>query len=365
MKRICFFDTVKFWGGGEKFYLEYALAFKEKGYEVILVCDKESILSQRAKEHGLKQFHISIKMWSALNPLKVAKLARFYKKEQIDTVILSTSPDLKIGSLAAQIAGLPRIVFKRALAIPIKDRRINRYIFKNFITHIIANSEETKKTVLQNLSSVIDERKIQVIYDGIQVDKLENHEVKLLDAIVSKRKGIVLGNAGRLVSQKQQIHLLDVAVKLKKDNINFTLFIAGKGVLKEELELAIKERGLEEHVFMLGFIKDIMSFMNSIDIFLLSTYKEGFGYVLVEAMIAQKPAIVYDVTSTEIVVDEKTGFIVKYPDIEAFAEKTKLLINDENLRHKMGIAGSKRVKQKFVMSDKVKEIEDFLNAKPI
>ena len=80
MKNICFFNTIKFWGGGERFYFENALGFKEKGYNVFVVCGKNSVLSKKATDHKLPQFNINVNMLSALNPFKVIKLIRFFKK---------------------------------------------------------------------------------------------------------------------------------------------------------------------------------------------------------------------------------------------------------------------------------------------
>ena len=45
---ICFFNTLKIWGGGEKFYFDYALGFQKKGHHVFIVCSKNSVLSQKA-----------------------------------------------------------------------------------------------------------------------------------------------------------------------------------------------------------------------------------------------------------------------------------------------------------------------------
>ena len=50
---ICFFNTLKFWGGGEKFYFDYALGFQKKGHQVFIVCSKNSVLSQKATACGL------------------------------------------------------------------------------------------------------------------------------------------------------------------------------------------------------------------------------------------------------------------------------------------------------------------------
>jgi glycosyltransferase involved in cell wall biosynthesis len=365
MMNICFFNTLKPWGGGEKFYFDYALGFQKKGHRVFIVCSKNSVLSQKATACGLPQFNVEVKVLSALNPLKVFKLVRFFKREKIDSVMFSTSQDLKLGGLSSKLAGVEKIIYRRGLAKTIKNRFINRMIFKNILTHIIANSEETKRTILQNLSKYVDADKIKVIYNGIHVGK-RDVKVKPLEKINEKSRGIVLGNAGRLTIQKGQQYLLEVAKILKKRNIDYTLFIAGTGKLKDELNNKIKAYNLEDQVILLDFVEEMERFICSIDIFLFSSVWEGFGYVLAEAMIKSKPVVAFNITSNpEIINEGVTGFLVDYPDVKQFAEKVELLIRDEVLRKQIGENGKKSVYDRFVIEDRISELEAYLTGKQV
>jgi glycosyltransferase involved in cell wall biosynthesis len=362
---ICFFNTLKIWGGGEKFYFDYALGLQKKGHHVFIVCSKNSVLSQKATACDLPQFNVDAKILSALNPLKILKLVRFFRREKINFVMFSTSQDLKLGGLTAKLAGVKNIIYRRGLAVAIKNRLINRTIFKNILTHILANSEETKRTILRNLSKYVDADKIKVIYNGIHVDK-RDVKVKPLERIQEKSRGIVLGNAGRLTAQKGQQYLLEVARILKERNLDYTLFIAGTGKLKEELNNKIKAYKLEEQVILLDFVEEMERFMCSIDIFLFASAWEGFGYVLAEAMIKAKPVVAFNITSNpEIINEGVTGFLVDYPDVKQFADKVEMLIRDEVLRKKIGENGEKSVYDRFVIEDRISEVEEYLTDKQV
>ena len=302
---------------------------------------------------------------SALNPLKVFKLVRFFKREKIDSVMFSTSQDLKLGGLSSKLAGVEKIIYRRGLAKAIKNRFINRMIFKNILTHILANSEETKRTILQNLSKYVAADKIKVIYNGIHVEK-RAVEFKPLEKIKEKSRGIVLGNAGRLTTQKGQQYLLEVARILKERNLDYTLFIACTGKLKEELNNKIKAYNLEDQVILLDFVEEMERFICSIDIFLFSSVWEGFGYVLAEAMIKSKPVVAFNITSNpEIINEGVTGLLVDYPDVKQFAEKVELLIRDEVLRKQIGENGKKSVYDRFVIEDRISELEAYLTGKQV
>ena len=360
MENVCYFNSIKFWGGGEKLHLEYAVSFKRKGYKVYLACNKTSRLAKKGLMEGLYLFFIKAGNLSFLNPLKYLKLIYFYKKNKIDTVIFSVSQDIKLGGIAAKIAGVKNIVYLRGLAVPIKNSFINRYIFRKVLTHIVPNSNETKRTIFKYLGKYINEAKVKVIYHGIEIEKFEN--TKNINAVIKQKgNGIILGNAGRLTKQKGQQYLMDIARKLNENGIEFTLFIAGTGELQQSLENKIKEYKLENKVILMGFVSDIEGFMNSIDIFLLTSEWEGFGYVLVEAMACSKPTIAFDITSNpEIISDNETGHLVKFPDTTLFAEKIIALKNNKDKREKMGQAGNQSIYKRFLLNDRIDEFEQFI-----
>jgi len=364
MKNVCFFDSVSFWGGGEKLHLEYALEFKIRGYKVIIAAKKNSPLSREAKYFGIETIEVSVRNLSFLDPFKIIKLARLFRKNKIDSVIFSGSHDLKAGSIAAKLVGVGTIVYLRGLASPVKSNFVNRFIFNNVLTHIVANSLETKKMMLKNLGKSINENKIKIIYHGIEIDAPKLNENLKIDSVSENGYGIILGSAGRLTKQKGQLYLIEIARKLKEKNVKFTLFIAGTGELQSELESLIEQFHFQKEIILLGFVKDMDRFMNSIDIFLLTSIWEGFGYVLVESMIKSKPVVAFNMTSNpEIVTQNETGFLIDYPDIDMFVEKIQLLAQDEVLRKKLGENGKNCVINRFNISDRITEFEYYLLGK--
>jgi len=361
MKTICFFNSTDFWGGGEKLHLEYAEEFRKKGYSVFLFSKKNSPLFEKAVSLGFDVINITAGKLSFLNPFKILKLQKSFAKMKVDAVIFSVSQDLKLGGIAAKITGVEKIIYLRGLAVNVRNNFLNRFIFKNIITHIVANSEATKNGILLHLGKNIVTEKLKVIYHGIDTDKLQPGKNIKLKLIEEKGHGVILGNAGRLTIQKGQSYLIEVAKKLKSKQINFTLFIAGEGELRFDLEKRIKKYDLKNEVVLCGFVGDMECFMSTIDIFLFSSAWEGFGYALVEAMTNSKPVVAYNISSNpEIVINNETGYLVDYPDVEKFAEKTEMLINNESLRKKFGDAGKEVVLRKFQLKKSADEFESFI-----
>lgn len=360
MKKICFFNSSNFWGGGEKLHLENAKAFRHIGYQVTIATHPRSELWTRAKNEGFRTFSVSVGSASFFNVFKLYRIQAYFKRQHIDTVIFTTSQDAKIASIAAAIARVSKIVYLRGLATPIKNSFINRYCLGRCMTHIVANSEETKRTILQHLAGTLSSNRIPVIYHGVDATLLES-STRRLPKMNHQGRGTILGNAGRLTEQKGQKHLITLAKNLKDQGLNFTLFIAGTGELHEELQQKIKINNLQNEVILLGFVADMAAFMQRLDVFLLSSSWEGFGFVLVEAMAKGKPVVAFDITSNpEIVSDGKTGLLARHNDMTDFTSKTIELITNISLRQELGAAAKQSVIDRFLIADRIAELEQYL-----
>ena len=147
-----------------------------------------------------------------------------------------------------------------------------------------------------------------------------------------------------------------MAHHLKTEGIGFTLLLAGTGPLEADLRRKADQLGLREHLRFLGFVEDMRAFMQSIDIFLLSSRWEGFGYVLAEAMAAAKPIVAFDVSSNpELVKHGVNGFLAAPFDTGQFAHYLMRLIKDRILRENFGQKGLERVQREFAFDRVIQE----------
>lgn len=358
--KICFFNSCRFWGGGEKWHFETALLMKENGHDVVICSSKNSELSLKAKKSGIRVEEFNITNLSFINLMLMNRLRNFFSIEKFDVIILNLPADLKSAGVAAKSAGIRKIVYRRGSAIPVKNSLLNRIIFKNVVGSIIANSVETKNTVLKNNAQLFPEEKIYHLYNGIDIEEYEKREFQNL--YKKTEYEIVIGNGGRLSKQKNQIFLIKMAEQLKKEGLKFKILIAGKGELEESLKSEAKLRGVEEEVIFLGFVENIKSFMKSIDIFLLPSHWEGFGYVMVEAMLCRKPVIAFNISSNpEIVEDGESGFLIEKDNIEECIKKIKLFAENPEEINRMGAKGEEYSKLKFSIKEAVKKLEEILN----
>lgn len=357
-KTVCFFNSNKVWGGGEKWYYDTALFFRKEGYKVLVATNKKSELFERIKKTGISAYQIKIGNLSLLNIFKIIKISRLLKTNNVDCIILNLPSDVKAAGIAAKIARVKKIIYRRGLAVPVRNTFINRFLFRKVITTIIANSKEIKRTIL-HYPELVPEDKICVIYNGIEP---KNYNPVPGKKIYTKRSNeIVLGNVGRLVEQKGQKYLIEIARMLKEAGTNFKILIAGNGKLESVLKQLAARLEVNEHVQFIGFVKDIKTFIDSIDVFLLSSLHEGSANILIEVMAYQKPIVAFNISSNpEIIENGKTGFLVNFPDIKDFTEKTIFLMRNEKLREQFGKAGRVRVKNLFDQDRNLQELLELI-----
>ncbi len=358
-KTICFFNSTPAWGGGEKWHYEFSSSLSQKGHPVIVFTNTNGELRRRVIKTGIPAFGIRVHKLSFLNPLKILRIASILKREGVRLIIMNLSSDMKVAGMAAKLAGVQRIIYRRGSAIPIRNSFINRFLFRKVLDEVLANSHETKRTILVNNPSLIDPSKIRVIYNGMRFDQFDsNVNIPCYERIEGE---VIIGNAGRLVRQKAQEYLVDLAVELKKRKKNVKILIAGDGRLEAQLREYARSSGVEDKIVFLGFVDEMKSFLDSIDIFVLTSLWEGFGYVIVEAMANSRPVVAFDVSSNpEIIEDGKNGYLIPPYDIGLLSDRVVQLIENTELRKQLGNYAKESVYQRFNYDIALRTVEEFL-----
>ena len=303
------------WGGGEKWHLETGNYLKRREYEVEFICNPHSKLAHDAKREGHKVTEIAVSKLSFMNPRKRSELSSAMLGAH--AVIMNLPQDFKLGTLAAEKAGVKRIIYRRGMPHPIKDKSINRKLF-NKLTHVIANSEEIARSLTLHTEKWFPKDKIVVIPNGLDLDRLQTSS----ETFYQRKDGeVILGNAGRLVEQKGQKELLKVAKTLKDKDFKFHLLIAGFGELENELKSIAASYKLQGFVTFLGHVKDMPKFFNSIDYFVFPSHFEGCPNTLLEAMAYKKICFAWDVSAMPEALNYTNGYLSPLGDVNDMADK--------------------------------------------
>jgi glycosyltransferase involved in cell wall biosynthesis len=167
---------------------------------------------------------------------------------------------------------------------------LSKYVSSRAV-HVVAISYAIKDYLLSS-NEVPKNLKITVVYYGFnnQITKPRNMN-QINDMELNSTSDFKIGTIGRLVPGKNYQTLLSALAQVCQVNPRVKLFIVGDGVSKNELLELVQNLDLAGNIIWLGRTAYIDEFLQKIDLFVFPSLGEGFGLVLLEAMLASKPII--------------------------------------------------------------------------
>jgi glycosyltransferase involved in cell wall biosynthesis len=202
-----------------------------------------------------------------------------------------------------------------------------------------------------------DWQKIHIIHCGL--------EEKFITAQVSpipNENNIVC--VGRLCPQKGQLLLLEALGKLKTKGIDFQLTLVGDGELRQEVELLAKKLGIESQIEITGWASSdqVIEKIKQAKLMVLPSFAEGLPVVIMESLALGIPVIsTYVAGIPELVVPEKSGWLVPASDIDSLVETIAKAINlpVETLQM-MGKTGQEKVREQHNIEIEAGKLKDLL-----
>jgi glycosyltransferase involved in cell wall biosynthesis len=232
-------------------------------------------------------------------------------------------------------------------------------------TGIIAISA-IQKNELSLKYKICHPSKIQLIPLGFDLspfnENLKEKRELTRNSYALEESNIAVAIIGRLVAIKNHQMFLDIIDKVnQKTSKKVVYFIVGDGeeslTIQESIK-PLKEKGMD--IRMTSWIKDIATFNAGMDIICLTSKNEGTPVSLIEAQAAGIPIIATNVGGIkDIILKDKTGYIVDKDDIDGFSEKLWELIENENKRQLMSQNGWSFVEEKFQYPNLIKNMDEY------
>ena len=232
-------------------------------------------------------------------------------------------------------------------------------------TAIVAISEIQKKE-LSEIHHICPAEKIHVIPLGFDLQKFQDNisEKRKItrDTYQLQEEDVAVAIIGRLTKIKNHAFFLEVVESLLLNQAgNATFFIVGDGELMDEIQGKVSVL-IEKHqakIILTSWIKDIATFNAGMDIICLTSDNEGTPVSLIEAQASNVPIITSDVGGVkDILLEGKTGFVIKRGDLEDYVKKLGNLINNKELRMELSSNGWNFVKEKFHYTRLTRDMEE-------
>lgn len=334
----------------------------KKDFSMSLISNPGVHLEEMSKEYNVSAF--PIKMEREISPWKDLKslfsLYKLFQKEKPMVVHGNTPKASLLSMIAARLAGVPvRIYYVHGLryqSIVGKKRKLLMLMEKvscYFATDIIAVSKGTQE---QLKSDNITSKEIELIWNGsingidtayFDPDKVNKAEIERIT-----EKDFVFGFVGRIVKDKGIEELVCAFLELLKDNKNIKLLILGDFEENVNLSPEIVDK-IHNHpnIVYVGRQQDVRPFFKIMDVFVLPSYREGFGMVLIEAGAMKIPSIVTNISGcNEVIVNNKTGFLIENKNKKDLYSKMKYIIDNQDMINEIGENARISVEERYIQN---------------
>lgn len=192
-------------------------------------------------------------------------------------------------------------------------------------TTFVAISNDVNDYLKANLPKSIADR-VHIIKNGFNFKRYFVER----DFKVQNSNQINMVSVGNLVKKKNHNFLIDIALELRKRDINFHFDVLGFGPLKDELQTRINQNGLEKNIILHGNVGNVRDYMAKADVYVHPATYEPFGLVLLEAMAAGLPVITLDGRGNrDIMENGRNGYLINDQNPQLFADTIVDVWKDE------------------------------------
>lgn len=330
-----------------------------EGWRLIVVLPRNGdSAAERFQARGIKVVRIpftrlrrtgSASFWMSY-PLRflidVCRLTQLIRREEID-LVEGSSVNIQ-AALAARLVGVAVVWRVADISSPMLLRRAIGLLLPHLVDVILVNGRATLPAY-PGLSRAAG--RMLVYYPMIDDDAFQDAR-----AIVPRQSNtLVIGMVANINPDKGIDVFVEAAGLLaRRDELHFILVGAEHGTHRRyarRIHERVRQLGLDGRIEFIGERSDIAVMMRRMDIFVISSHREGSTTTAIEAMASRLPVVATNVGAVgEVVADGKTGLLVQPSDPEALAAAIATLVDDEQLRTRLAVAGRKRFDERFAVT---------------
>lgn len=333
-KHILLFISALRKGGAERVMVTLAEALKKQGIRVTLVtqylCQNEyelsedipRIISEPSEEelgsNRLKNFFA-----------RYRKLRRIWKEQNPDCILSFMGKNNFMAISAALFTKIPVIVSVRGEPKSEYYTRVMRFLAKTLFALAAGVVVQTKEA-MNFFPSYIRKRAI--------ILKNPLNPAFVRKRFEGKRNGNIV-SVGRVNENKNHEMLIRAFAQIADEFPQTSLIIYGDGEKREPLQRLVEELKLSKRIFLPGVVKDVATEIYQSSVFAFTSFHEGMPNALIEAMCLGIPSIATDCPCggpREMINNGVNGFLIPVGDVEALADKLRIILSDEEKANQIG-----------------------------
>ncbi|VDH17424.1 lipopolysaccharide 1,2-N-acetylglucosaminetransferase [Algoriella xinjiangensis] len=381
---ILFLEAVQTHGGARKSTVELAERLTKQNHNTHIVdfwgnCKEfiDDVQKKNLNLYILQKQDIPLIIKSSKNPFVILKnIIQFYFQKKrmqkslqnyiirnnIELVIVNNSKTL---SLLKNSSQYKTVYFARGWFNPNSIPFLKKILFKKKADFFIGVSQSTRQAIFSGDFTKLEN--IYVVPNAIDLEKIDNY--KQNNPVYKVDNKLKILHCGGYLLEKGQLLTIELAKRLRDQNINFEITIVGAiydGPDSEKFYNKVKEsihrEKLDEYFKLVINSKEPYKYFNETDIVIHPSYTEGLPRVIMEALAFKKPVIANAVGGvTDFILNNYTGYLSDFNNVDDYYNKIILLINDEVEFKKITENGYNLIKSNYVPTVQINQFEEVLN----
>lgn len=362
MKKICFITTIPI--TLKAFVLKTAdYLHRNTDWDISVICSYDKEFADNLPEY-IHYFPVFMERGINLSGIKAFhEIKKIFKREKFDMIQYSTPNASLYSALAGKIAGIPVRLYCQWGLVFVGFTGIKRKIFKLEEKLVCGLSTWIEPDSISNLRFSHSEKlypkdKGSVIWNGsacgVDFNKFNIEKKSEYRELIRKKYNLpsdafVYGFVGRITRDKGINELLGAFRQIYIKNTNQYLLVVGGIENVESLDNELYEWSKQcSNVIYTGVTNKVEQYLSAMDVYILPSYREGFGMGVIEAEAMGVPVIVTDIPGpTDAMKDRETGLVVEKANVESLKCAMEELYENRTYTAAMGDKGYKLAKENF------------------
>ena len=365
MKKICIITTM--WSSINNWIKPFLNEYNARGIDVTIVCNMDGDYARELKSqypfvHTYPvAFPRGIDLGGSIKSILV--LYKFFRKNRFDMVQYSTPNASMYAAVASKLAGIPVRLYCQWGMVYVTMTGIKRKVFRfiekmvcRFSTMVQPDSDGNLKFCREQ--GFYDESKSCVIWNGsakgLDLSAFDVTQKQAYAKEIREKYGIpedapIVGFVGRLGKEKGCNELFRAFQEIKKTVPNAKLLFVGPIEKEESIDPELLEYFWKcDDIIKTDRVTHVEKYTSAMDVFVLPSYREGFGMSVVEASAMEVPVVVTEYAGpSSAMLDGVTGYAVPVQDDKKLCQLILTLLQDDPLLKKIGAARRKFAEEAF------------------